>query len=35
MIYLSYHLNKPIFLEGEPGVAKTGVAIDLSGDGYH
>ena len=30
MIYLSYHLNKPIFLEGEPGVGKTEVAIVLS-----
>ena len=30
VIYLSYHLNKPIFLEGEPGVGKTEVAIVLS-----
>jgi len=30
MIYLSHHLNKPIFLEGEPGVGKTEVAIVLS-----
>jgi MoxR-like ATPase len=30
LIYLSYHLNKPIFLEGEPGVGKTEVAIVLS-----
>ena len=30
IIYLSYHLNKPIFLEGEPGVGKTEVAIVLS-----
>jgi VWA domain containing CoxE-like protein/AAA domain (dynein-related subfamily) len=30
MIYLSYHLNKPILLEGEPGVGKTEVAIVLS-----
>ncbi len=30
VIYLSYHLHKPIFLEGEPGVGKTEVAIVLS-----
>jgi MoxR-like ATPase len=30
IIYLSYHLQKPIFLEGEPGVGKTEVAIVLS-----
>ena len=30
LIYLAYHLNKPIFLEGEPGVGKTEVAIVLS-----
>ena len=30
MIYLSHHLKKPIFLEGEPGVGKTEVAIVLS-----
>jgi len=30
VIYLSYHMNKPIFLEGEPGVGKTEVAIVLS-----
>ena len=23
VIYLSHHMNKPIFLEGEPGVGKT------------
>jgi MoxR-like ATPase len=30
VIYLSYHLNKPVFLEGEPGVGKTELAIILS-----
>ena len=30
VIYLSYHLDKPIFLEGEPGVGKTEVALVLS-----
>ena len=30
MIYLTFHLNKPVFLEGEPGVGKTEVAIVLS-----
>jgi MoxR-like ATPase len=30
VIYLSYHLKKPIFLEGEPGVGKTEVALVLS-----
>ena len=30
VIYLAYHLNKPIFLEGEPGVGKTEVALVLS-----
>jgi len=30
VIYLSYHIHKPIFLEGEPGVGKTEVAIVLS-----
>ncbi len=30
VIYLAYHLEKPIFLEGEPGVGKTEVAIVLS-----
>lgn len=30
VIYLSYHLGKPIFLEGEPGVGKTEVGIVLS-----
>jgi MoxR-like ATPase len=30
VLYLSYHLNKPIFLEGEPGVGKTEVALVLS-----
>ncbi len=30
VIYLSYHLEKPIFLEGEPGVGKTEVAIVMS-----
>lgn len=30
VIYLSHHLHKPIFLEGEPGVGKTEVAIVLS-----
>lgn len=30
VLYLSYHLQKPIFLEGEPGVGKTEVALVLS-----
>jgi MoxR-like ATPase len=30
VIYLSYHLKKPIFLEGEAGVGKTEVALVLS-----
>jgi len=30
VIYLAHHLNKPIFLEGEPGVGKTEVALVLS-----
>ena len=30
VLYLSYHMNKPIFLEGEPGVGKTEVAIVLA-----
>jgi MoxR-like ATPase len=30
VIFLSYHIHKPIFLEGEPGVGKTEVAIVLS-----
>ena len=30
VLYLSYHLHKPIFLEGEPGVGKTEVALVLS-----
>ena len=30
VIYLSHHMHKPIFLEGEPGVGKTEVAIVLS-----
>jgi len=30
VIYLSYHMKKPIFLEGEPGVGKTEVALVLS-----
>jgi len=30
VIYLARHLNKPIFLEGEPGVGKTEVAIVLA-----
>ena len=30
VIYLAYHLEKPIFLEGEPGVGKTEVAIVMS-----
>ncbi|MCZ6676629.1 MAG: MoxR family ATPase [Candidatus Poribacteria bacterium] len=30
-VYLAHHLNKPIFLEGEPGVGKTEVAKVLSG----
>ncbi len=30
VIYLSYHLAKPVFLEGEPGVGKTEIAIVLA-----
>jgi MoxR-like ATPase len=30
VIYLAYHLKKPIFLEGEPGVGKTEVALVLA-----
>ncbi len=30
VIYLSYHLKKPLFLEGETGVGKTEVALVLS-----
>lgn len=30
IIYLAFHLHKPIFLEGEPGVGKTEVALALS-----
>jgi MoxR-like ATPase len=30
VLYLSYHLKKPLFLEGEPGVGKTEVALVLS-----
>lgn len=30
VLYLSYHLCKPIFLEGEPGVGKTEVALVLA-----
>ena len=30
VVYLSYHLHKPIFLEGEPGVGKTEVALVLA-----
>jgi MoxR-like ATPase len=30
VIYLAYHLNKPVFLEGEPGVGKTEIALVLS-----
>jgi len=30
ILYLSYHLSKPIFLEGEPGVGKTEVALVLA-----
>ncbi len=30
ILYLSYHLQKPIFLEGEPGVGKTEIALVLS-----
>jgi MoxR-like ATPase len=30
VVYLSYHLHKPLFLEGEPGVGKTEVALVLS-----
>lgn len=30
VLYLSYHLNKPIFLEGEPGVGKTEIALVLA-----
>ena len=29
-LYLSHHLKKPIFLEGEPGVGKTEVAKVLA-----
>ena len=29
-LYLAYNLNKPIFLEGEPGVGKTEVALVLA-----
>jgi len=30
VIYLSYHLHKPVFFEGEPGVGKTEVALVLA-----
>ena len=30
VLYLSYHLSKPIFLEGEPGVGKTEIALVLA-----
>ena len=30
VLYLSYHLSKPIFLEGEPGVGKTAIAEGLA-----
>lgn len=30
VLYLAYHLSKPIFLEGEPGVGKTEVALVLA-----
>ena len=30
VIYLAYHLSKPVFLEGEPGVGKTEVGIVLA-----
>lgn len=30
VIYLSYHLGKPLFLEGEPGVGKTEIALVLA-----
>jgi MoxR-like ATPase len=30
VVYLAYHLRKPIFLEGEPGVGKTEVALVLA-----
>ena len=30
VIYLAYHLAKPIFLEGEPGVGKTEIALVLA-----
>ena len=30
VIYLAYHLHKPVFLEGEPGVGKTEVALVLA-----
>jgi MoxR-like ATPase len=30
VVYLSYHLHKPKFLEGEPGVGKTEVALVLA-----
>lgn len=29
-LYLAHHLNKPLFLEGEPGVGKTEVALVLA-----
>lgn len=30
VIYLAYHMKRPLFLEGEPGVGKTEVALVLS-----
>jgi MoxR-like ATPase len=30
VLYLSYHLSKPVFLEGEPGVGKTEIALVLA-----
>lgn len=30
VLYLAYHMKKPLFLEGEPGVGKTEVALVLS-----
>ena len=30
VLYLAYHLHKPLFLEGEPGVGKTEVALVLA-----
>jgi MoxR-like ATPase len=30
VVYLAYHLSKPIFLEGEPGVGKTEVGLVLA-----